>query len=250
VGCAGCAGVARTTRAMAARRAALYRLRKEGWHVRAPRHAPWGAAACGQRTKGRRHEHGTALGRVGAPYPRGGAGRRRAAQRPGPHDPPRPRRLAHRRARPARPRRPRLAAHVHRPARRAGQHRDRWGLLPVGLAPSGAFLDAVVWPTTATAARHNAQAHAQSAHGEGGAVLPALSLGDRAALAPTAWARGYRTPTHCTLLAGETYRNVQFTVALYSDHTPRSCAPEQAWLARALRLLWAQADAYARARRP
>ncbi len=131
-----------------------------------------------------------------------------------------------------------------------GNTEYRWGLLPVGLAPSGAFLDAVVWPTTATAARHNAQAHAQSAHGEGGAVLPALSLGDRAALAPTAWARGYRTPTHCTLLAGETYRNVQFTVALYSDHTPRSCAPEQAWLARALRLLWAQADAYARARRP
>ncbi len=131
-----------------------------------------------------------------------------------------------------------------------GDTEYRWGLVPAGLAPSGAFLDAAVWPTTATAARHNAQARAAGARGEGGAVLPLLSLGGRAALAPTAWARGYLTPTHCTLLAGETYRNVQFTVALYSDHPPRSCAPERAWLARALHLLWGQADAYGRARRP
>ena len=107
-----------------------------------------------------------------------------------------------------------------------------------------------VWPTTAIAARRNAQARAEGARGEGGAVLPLLSLGGRAILAPTAWARGYLTPTHCTLLAGETYRNVQFTVALYSDHPPRPCASERAWLARALRLLWGQADAYGRARRP
>jgi hypothetical protein len=126
----------------------------------------------------------------------------------------------------------------------------RWGVIPVGLAPSGAFLDAAVWPTITLSARHNAQARAQSVRGEGGTVLPLLSLGSRAALAPTAWARGYRTPTHCTLVAGETYHNVQFTLALYSDHAPRTCAPEQRWLVRALRLLWGQADAYARARRP
>jgi len=126
----------------------------------------------------------------------------------------------------------------------------RWGIIPVGLAPSGAFLDAAVWPTIALAARHNAQARAASGRGEGGTVLPLLALGSRAALAPTAWARGYRTPTHCTLVAGETYHNVQFTLALYSDHAPRTCAPEQRWLVRALRLLWGQADAYARARRP
>jgi len=131
-----------------------------------------------------------------------------------------------------------------------GDTEYRWGLVPAGLAPSGAFLDAAVWPTTAMAARHNAQARAEGARGEGGAVLPLLSLGGRATLAPTVWARGYLTPTHCTLLAGETYRNVQFTVALYSDHPPRPCAPERAWLARALRLLWGQADVYGRARRP
>jgi len=133
-----------------------------------------------------------------------------------------------------------------------GDTEYRWGLVPTGLAPapSGAFLDAAVWPTSATAARRNAQARAAGARGEGGAVLPLLSLGGRAALASTAWARGYLTPDHCTLLAGETYRNVQFTVALYSDHPPRPCAPERAWLARALRLLWGQADAYGRARRP
>ena len=90
---------------------------------------------------------------------------------------------------------------------------------------------------------------APSARGEGGNVLPLLPLGGRAAVAPSAWARGYVTPTHCTLLAGEMYRNVQFTLALYSDHQPRTCAPERGWVARALRLLWGQADAYARARR-
>ncbi len=126
----------------------------------------------------------------------------------------------------------------------------RWGVSPLGLAPSGAFLAAAVWPTLALAARHNTQARAQSTRGEGGTVLPLLSLGTRTALAPTAWARGYRTPTHCTLLAGETYHNVQVTLALYSDHAPRTCALEQAWLTRALRLLWGQADAYSRARRP
>ena len=126
----------------------------------------------------------------------------------------------------------------------------RWGVVPLDLAPSGAFLAAAVWPTLALAARHNAQARVQSGRGEGGSVLPLLPFGDRAAVAPTAWARGYVTPTHCTLLAGETYHNVQFTVALYSDHPPRTCAPEQAWVARALRLLWGQADAYGRARRP
>jgi len=131
-----------------------------------------------------------------------------------------------------------------------GDTEYRWGLVPVGLVPSGAFLDAAVWPTLALAARHNVQAQVEGGRGEGGAALPALPLGGRAALAPTAWARGYLTPTHCTLLAGETYHNVQFTVALYSDHQPRTCAPEQDWLARALRLLWRQADAYGRARRP
>jgi len=131
-----------------------------------------------------------------------------------------------------------------------GDTEYRWGVVPVGLAPSGAVLDAAVWPTIALAARHNAQARAESVRGEGGTVLPLLPLGSRAALAPTTWARGYRTPTHCTLLAGETYHNVQFMLALYSDHAPRTCAPEQAWLARALRLLWGQADAYDRARRP
>jgi len=131
-----------------------------------------------------------------------------------------------------------------------GDTEYRWGVIPVGLAPSGAFLDAAVWPTLVLAAQHNAQARAQSVRGEGGAVLPLLPLGGHAVVAPTAWARGYRTPTHCTLLAGETSHNVQFTLALYSDHAPRTCAPEQAWLVRALRLLWGQADAYDRARRP
>jgi len=131
-----------------------------------------------------------------------------------------------------------------------GDTEYRWGLVPGGLARSGAFLDATVWPTSPLAARHNAQARAESARGEGDAVLPLLPLGGRAAVAPSAWARGYVTPTHCTLLAGETYRNVQFTLALYSDHQPRTCAPERGWVARALRLLWGQADAYARARRP
>ncbi len=131
-----------------------------------------------------------------------------------------------------------------------GDTEYRWGLAPDGLAPSGAFLDATVWPTSALAARHNAQARAENARGEGGAVLPLLPLGGRAAVAPSAWARGYVTPIHCTLVAGETYRNVQFTLALYSDHAPRTCGPERDWVARALRLLWGQADAYARARRP
>jgi len=131
-----------------------------------------------------------------------------------------------------------------------GDTEYRWGLVPVGLAPSGAFLDATVWPTSALAARHNAQARAENARGQGGAILPLLPLGGRAAIAPSAWARGYVTPTHCTLLAGETYRNVQFTLALYSDHAPRTCAPARGWVARALHLLWGQADAYARARRP
>ncbi len=130
-----------------------------------------------------------------------------------------------------------------------GDTEYRWGLVPGGLARSGAFLDATVWPTSALAARHNAQARAENARGEGGAVLPLLPLGGRAAVAPSAWARGYVTPTHCTLLAGETYHNVQFTLALDSDHQPRTCAPERGWVARALRLLWGQADAYARARR-
>jgi len=44
-----------------------------------------------------------------------------------------------------------------------GDTEYRWGLVPAGLAPSGAFLDAAVWPTTATAARHNAQARAAGA---------------------------------------------------------------------------------------
>jgi len=125
----------------------------------------------------------------------------------------------------------------------------RWGVIPVGLAPSGAFLDAAVWTTHALAARHNTLAWAEDVRGEGGNVLPLLPL-DGGAVASTAWARGYRTPTHCTLVAGETYHNVQFTRALYSDHPPRTCAPEQRWVARALRLLWGQADAYSRARHP
>jgi len=126
----------------------------------------------------------------------------------------------------------------------------RWGVVPLGLAPAGAFLDATVWPTMALAARHNAQARAASGRGDGGNALPLLPLGGRATVAPTAWARGYVTPTHCTLVAGETYHNVQFTLALYSDHAPRTCAPEQRWVARALRLLWGQANAYSRTRRP
>ncbi len=148
---------------------------------------------------------------------------------------------------PAAPAWPRTSIVIH-DAR--GDTEYRWGVVPVGLAPSGAFLDATVWPTLALAARHNTQARAASVRGEGGTVLPLLPLRGRAAVAPTAWARGYVTPTHCTLVAGETYHNVQFTLALYSDHAPRTCAPEQHWLARALRLLWGQADAYARARRP
>ncbi len=131
-----------------------------------------------------------------------------------------------------------------------GNTEYRWGVVPLGLTPSGAFLAAAVWPTLALAARHNAQARAESGRGEGGNVLPLLPLRGRPAVALTAWARGYVTPTHCTLLAGETYHNVQFTVALYSDHQPRTCAPEQGWVTRALRLLWGQADAYGRARRP
>jgi len=130
-----------------------------------------------------------------------------------------------------------------------GDTKYRWGLVPGGLARSGAFLDATVWPTLPLAARHNAQARAESARGEGRAVLPLLPLGGRAAVAPSAWARGYVTSIHCTLVAGETYRNVQFTLALDSDHAPRTCALERGWVARALRLLWRQADAYARARR-
>jgi len=126
----------------------------------------------------------------------------------------------------------------------------RWGVVPLGLAPAGAFLDATVWPTLALAARHNAQARAASVRGDGGNALPLLPFGGRATVAPTAWARGYVTPTHCTLVAGETYHNVQFTLALYSDHAPRTCAPEQRWVASALRLLWGQANAYSRTRRP
>jgi len=148
---------------------------------------------------------------------------------------------------PAAPDWPRTSIVIH-DAR--GDTEYRWGLVPVRLAPSGAFLDAAVWTTIPLATRHNAQARAESARGEGGAVLPLLPLGGRAAVAPSAWARGYVTPTHCTLLAGETYHNVQFTLALYSDHQPRTCALERGWVARALRLLWGQADAYTRARRP
>jgi len=148
---------------------------------------------------------------------------------------------------PAAPGRPRTSI-VGRDAR--GDTDYRWGVVPLGLAPAGAFLDATVWPTLALAARHNAQARAASVRGDGGNVLPLLPLGGRATVAPTAWARDYVTPTHCTLLAGETYHNVQFTLALYSDHAPRTCAPEQRWVARALRLLWGQANAYSRTRRP
>ena len=92
------------------------------------------------------------------------------------------------------------------------------------------------------ATRRNAQARADSERGDGGNVVSLLRV--QTSVAPTAWVRGYDTPTHCTLLGGETYRNVQFTIALYSDHRPRTCAPEQRWIACALRLLWGQADAY------
>ncbi len=67
-----------------------------------------------------------------------------------------------------------------------GDTEYRWGLVPGGLARSGAFLDATVWPTIPLAARHNAQARAESARGEGDAVLPLLPLGGRAAVAPGA----------------------------------------------------------------
>jgi len=95
------------------------------------------------------------------------------------------------------------------------------------------------------AERRNLQARADSARGDGGNVVPLLRV--QTAVTPTEWVRGYDTPTHCTLLAGETYGNVQFTIALYSDHRPRSCVSERRWIERALRLLWGQADAYGRA---
>ena len=128
-----------------------------------------------------------------------------------------------------------------------GDTEYRWGLIPAGLTQAGAFLDATAWRTVALAARSNAGAWAAAARGDGGNAVPTLPL--RASPAPTAWLRGYVTATHCTLVGGETYRNIQVTVALYSDHPPRSCAPEQGWIERALRLLWGQADAYAHARR-
>ncbi len=192
------------------------------------------------------------MGRMDAASPHVGAGPRCIVRRSDPDNLSRPCVLTWHTASlgrpgPAAPAWPRTSI-VIRAAR--GDTAYRWGVIPVGLAPSGAFLDATVWPTIALAAQHNAQARLESVRGEGGNVLSLLSLGSRAALAPTAWARGYRTPTHCTLVAGETYHNVQFTLALDSDHAPRTCAPEQRWLARALHLLWGQADAYDRARRP
>ena len=126
-----------------------------------------------------------------------------------------------------------------------GDTEYRWGVIPADLTRAGAFLDAATWTSDAVAARRNAQARADSARGDGGNIMALLRV--QTSVAPTAWVRGYDTPTHCTLLGGETYRNVQFTIALYSDHRPRTCAPERRWMERALRLLWGQADAYGRA---
>jgi len=123
-----------------------------------------------------------------------------------------------------------------------GDTEYRWGVIPAGLGLAGAFLDAAAWTSDAVAARRNTQARADSARGDGGNVVPLLRV--QTSVARTAWVRGYNTPTHCTLLGGETYGNVQFSIALYSDHGPRTCAPEQRWMERALRLLWGQADAY------
>ncbi len=157
------------------------------------------------------------MGRMDAASPHVGAGPRCIVRRSDPDNPPRPCVLTWHTASlgrpgPAAPAWPRTSI-VIRAAR--GDTAYRWGVIPVGLAPSGAFLDATVWPTIALAAQHNAQARLESVRGEGGNVLSLLSLGSRAALAPTAWARGYRTPTHCTLVAGETYHNIQFMLALY-----------------------------------
>ncbi len=157
------------------------------------------------------------MGRMDAASPHVGAGPRCIVRRSDPDNLSRPCVLTWHTASlgrpgPAAPAWPRTSI-VIRAAR--GDTAYRWGVIPVGLAPSGAFLDATVWPTIALAAQHNAQARLESVRGEGGNVLSLLSLGSRAALAPTAWARGYRTPTHCTLAAGETYHNVQFMLALY-----------------------------------
>ncbi|MDQ2828040.1 MAG: hypothetical protein M3Y74_03210, partial [Chloroflexota bacterium] len=122
-----------------------------------------------------------------------------------------------------------------------GDTEYRWGVIPAGLGTAGVFLDAAAWTSDAVAQRHNTQARADSARGDGGNVVPLLRV--QRAIGPSEWVRGYETPTHCTLLGGATYGNVQFTIALYSDHTPRTCAPEQRWMERALRLLWGQADA-------
>jgi len=143
---------------------------------------------------------------------------------------------------PAAPGWPRTTLTIHDAA---GNTEYRWGVIPAGLAPAGAFLDAAVWTSEAVAERRNVQARADSARGDGGNVVPLLRV--QTAVTPTEWVRGYDTPTHCTLLAGETYGNVQFTIALYSDHRPRSCVSERRWIERALRLLWGQADAYGRA---
>jgi hypothetical protein len=129
-----------------------------------------------------------------------------------------------------------------------GDTEYRWGLIPGGLTRAGAFLDATVWHATVRAARSNDQAHAAAVHGEAGTNVPELPL--RARITPSEWLRGYVTPIHCTLIGGETYLNVQFTVMLYSDHAARTCAPEQIWIERALQLLWHHADGYARGRRP
>jgi len=126
-----------------------------------------------------------------------------------------------------------------------GNTEYRWGVIPAGFAPAGAFLDAAAWASGTVAKRRNVQARADSARGDGGNVVPLLRV--QAMAAPTEWVRGYETPTHCTLLGGETYVNVQFTIALYSDHGTRTCATERRWIERALGLLWGQAEAYGRA---
>jgi hypothetical protein len=146
---------------------------------------------------------------------------------------------------PAAPGWPRTSITVHDAH---GDTEYRWGIIPTGLANAGAFLDATAWRTNARAVRSNGQAHAATVHGEGGTAVPELPV--RARIAPSEWLRGYVTPIHCTLIGGETYLNVQFTVMLYSDHAVRSCAPEQVWIERALQLLWYRADSFAHGQQP
>ncbi len=126
------------------------------------------------------------MGRMDAASPHVGAGPRCIVRRSDPDNLSRPCVLTWHTASlgrpgPAAPAWPRTSI-VIRAAR--GDTAYRWGVIPVGLAPSGAFLDATVWPTIALAAQHNAQARLESVRGEGGNVLSLLSLGSRAALAP------------------------------------------------------------------